>query len=196
MYMTNNNYSGKVKACLAAAALVLGLQPAVFAEAPAAEKTLSAGPRVTYYTAQDADSGHWSPGVQAKAHLSPDIGLEASIDYLNNDFGPLTTIKTFPIQGSVLAYINPGEIMRPFVLGGAGWYYTMVDGPFGYSNNSSRFGLHAGAGLEINLNKSLFLSGSYRHVWLKEVASKDASAQVRTYHDGGSMLTLALNFRL
>ena len=127
--------------------------------------------------------------------MSPDLGLEASIDYLKNDFGSLTTIKTFPIQGSVLAYINPGEIVKPFLLGGAGWYYTMVDGPFGYNDSASRFGLHAGAGLEVILNKSIFLSGSYRYVWLEEVESRDASALSRTYHDNGSMLTLALNFR-
>lgn len=192
--MKTNNYSWKVKGCLAVAALLLGLQPALFAETAEAEKKLSVGPRATYYTAQDADSGQWFPGVQARMRLTPDLGLEASIDYLNNDYGPLTTIKTLPVQGSILAFINPGDIVKPFVLGGLGWYYTMVDGPFGYDNSSSRFGLHAGLGLEIALNKSLYLSGTYRHVWLKEVASRDASAQSRTYHDSGSMITFALNF--
>lgn len=192
--MKTNNYSGKVKGCIAAAALLLGLQPAVFAETAEAKGKLSVGPRATYYTAQDADSGQWAPGVQARVHLTPDLGLEASIDYLNNDFGPLTTIKTFPVQGSLLAYINPGDMVKPFVLGGVGWYYTMVDGPFGYDDSASRFGLHAGLGLEIALNKSLYLSGAYRHVWLKEVASRDASALSRTYRDSGSMITFALNF--
>ncbi|HCC46590.1 MAG TPA: hypothetical protein DEQ38_00485 [Elusimicrobia bacterium] len=193
--MKNNNSAKKAKGLIAIAALLLGLQPVVFAETAEAEKKFSVGPRATYYSPQDADSGQWSPGVQARVHLSPDLGLEASIDYLKNDFGSLTTIKTFPIQGSVLAYINPGEIVKPFLLGGAGWYYTMVDGPFGYNDSASRFGLHAGAGLEVILNKSIFLSGSYRYVWLEEVESRDASALSRTYHDNGSMLTLALNFR-
>lgn len=192
--MKTNNSSWKVKGCIAAAVLLLGLQPVLFAETAEAGKKLSVGPRASYYTAQDADSGQWFPGVQARMRLTPDLGLEASIDYLNNDFGPLTTIKTFPVQGSLLAYINPGDIVKPFVLGGVGWYYTMVDGPFGYDNSSSRFGLHAGAGLEIVLNRSLYLSGTYRHVWLKEVTSRDASALSRTYRDSGSMITLAVNF--
>lgn len=192
--MKINNCGGIIKICLAAAVLLLGLRPAVLAE-EAAKKTLSVGPRATYYKAEDADSGRWSPGVQARAHLSPDLGLEASMDYLNNDFGPLTTIKTIPIQASLLAYITPGEVLKPFVLGGAGWYYTIVDGPFGYSNSTGRFGLHAGAGVEVILNSSLFLSGSFRHVWLKEVVSRDAGARSRTFHDSGSMATLALNFR-
>lgn len=174
--------------------MLLGLQPAAFAETAEAKKALSVGPRASYCTPKDADSGQWAPGVQARVHLTPDLGLEASIDYLKNDFGPLTTVKTIPLQGSLLAYINPGEIVKPFVLGGVGWYYTMVDGPFGYSNSASRFGLHAGLGLEIIMNKSLFLSGTYRHVWLKDVASKDASSLSRTYNDSGSMITFALNF--
>jgi len=194
--MKTNNFSGKAKECIAVAVLLLGLQPAVFAQAAEARKVFSVGPRASYYTPKDADSGQWAPGVQARVYLSPDLGLEASIDYLKNDYGPLTTIKTFPVQGSLLAYINPGEIVKPFVLGGVGWYYTMVEGPFGYDNSTSRFGLHAGVGLEIVLNSSLYLSGSYRHIWLKDVASKDASALGRTYNDSGSMITFALNFLL
>ena len=193
--MKNNHCGMRVKECLAISALLLGLQPAVFAGTTAAGTMFSVGPRATYYTPQDADSGHWSPGAQARMHLSPDLGLEASIDYLKNNFGPFTTIKTFPVQGSLLAYITPGEIVKPFLLGGAGWYYTMVDGPFGYERYASRFGLHAGAGLEVIVNKSLYLSGSYRHVWLKEVESRDASGLSRTYHDSGSMITMALNFQ-
>lgn len=192
--MKTINYRKRAKECIAISALLLGLQPLVSAETAAAEKAFSVGPRAVYYTPQDADNGQWSPGVQARLHLSPDLGLEASLDYFKNDFGGLTTVKTIPIQGSLLAYITPGEIVKPFLLGGAGWYYTMVDGPFGYDNSTSRFGLHAGAGLELVLNKSLYLSGSYRYVWLKEVASRDASARSRTYHDNGSMITMALNF--
>jgi len=192
--MTAINCGRRVKECIAITALLLGLQAAVSAGTGTPENKFSAGPRATYYTPQDADTGRWSPGVQAKLHLSPDLGLEASIDYLKNEFGGLTTIKTFPIQGSLLAYITPGKIVKPFLLGGVGWYYTMVDGPFGYDNSTSRFGLHAGAGLEVILNSSLFLSGSYRYVWLADVASRDASALSRTYHDSGSMITLALNF--
>ena len=191
--MKSINCSRRVKEFIAISVLLLGLQAAVFAETGTPEKKFSVGPRMIYYTPQDADKGQWSPGVQARLHLSPDLGLEASIDYLHNDFGGLTTIKTFPIQGSLLAYITPGEIVKPFLLGGAGWYYTMVDGPFGYSNSTSRFGLHAGAGLEVVLNKSLYLSGSYRYVWLADVASRDASKLRRTYHDSGSMVTMALN---
>ena len=192
--MKNNNCPKRVKECITISVLLLGLQPAVFGGTGVGQNTFQIGPRVTYYTPKDADEGQWSAGAQARLHLSPGLGLEGSIDYHRNDFGPFTTIKTYPVQASLLAYLMPGEILSPFLLGGAGWYYTQVNGPFSFSNTNSRFGLHAGAGLEIILNKSLSLDGSYRYVWLESVTSKDLNALDKTYQDSGSMITLALNF--
>lgn len=179
--------------CIVLSVLLLGLQPAAFAGGGVGERVFSIGPRATYSTPKDADTGQWAPGAQARLHLSSALGLEASIDYLKNDFGPLTTVKTYPVQASLLAYIIPGGAVSPFLLGGVGWYYTQVNGPAGFSDTTSRFGLHAGAGLEVMLNKSLSLDGSYRYVWLESLDSKDANALDKTYKDSGSMITLALN---
>ncbi|HBW22046.1 MAG: hypothetical protein A2X28_09500 [Elusimicrobia bacterium GWA2_56_46] len=93
-----------------------------------------------------------------------------------------------------LAYIIPGGVVSPFLLGGVGWYYTQVNGPASFSNTTSRFGLHAGAGLEVMLSKSLSLDGTYRYVWLESIGSKDANALDKTYKDSGSIITMALNF--
>ena len=191
--MKTTNSSGKIRECIALSVLLLGLQTAAFAGDGVGDNAFSIGPRATYSTPKDADKGLWDPGVQARLHLSPALGLEASIDYRKNDFGPLTTIKTYPVQASLLAYLIPGGAVSPFLLGGVGWYYTQVDGPFGYSNTSSRFGLHAGAGLEVMLNKSISLDGTYRYVWLEDVASKDLNALHKTYQDSGSVITIALN---
>jgi opacity protein-like surface antigen len=169
--------------------LVTGLQPAGFA----GTGVFSIGPRATYNTPKDADSGDWSAGAQARLHLSPGLGLEASIDYRKNDFAPLTTIKTYPVQASLLGYLIPGPV-SPFLLGGVGWYHTRVEGPFDFSKTTSRFGLHAGAGLEVTLNKSISLDGTYRYIWLEDIASKDLNAVRKNYHDSGSMITMALNF--
>lgn len=191
--MKRNNCGKTVKACAAMATLLLGLQSAAFAGEGIGERLLSIGPRATYSTPKDADEGQWAPGAQARLHLSSGLGLEASIDYLKNNFGPLTTIKTYPVQASLLAYIIPGGTVSPFLLGGVGWYYTKVDGPASFSNTSSRFGLHAGAGLEVMLNKSLSLDGTYRYVWLESIGSKDANALDKNYEDSGSLITVALN---
>lgn len=192
--MKNNNCSKKLKGYIAMAALVLGLQPAVFAEGGVGEKTFSIGPRATYSTPKDADEGEWSGGAQARLHLSPGLGLEGSIDYHSNNYGVGTTIKTYPVQASLLGYLMPGSAFSPFLLGGVGWYYTRISGPAGFSNTTSRFGLHAGAGLEVMLNKSLSLDGSYRYVWVESVTSTDSDALDKTYNDKGSMITMALNF--
>jgi len=189
-----SNYRNKtIKGLIAIPVLLLGLQTAGVAGEGLGEKTFSIGPRATYSTPKDADEGQWAPGAQARLQLSSVFGLEASIDYLKNDFGPLTTVKTYPVQASLLAYIMPKSAVSPFLLGGVGWYYTQVDGPGSFSETTSRFGLHAGAGLEVMLNKSLSLDGTYRYVWLESLGSKDENALDKTYEDSGSMITLALN---
>jgi len=184
----------KFKSCIVLAALLFSLPMALFAESlGVGTKVLSIGPRAIYSTPKDADSGDWSAGVQARLHLSPGLGLEGSIDYRSNKFLDVTTVKTYPVQLSLLAYLLPGSFLSPYLLGGAGWYYTQVDGPSGFSDTSSRFGLHAGAGLEIMINEYMSIDGSYRYVWLESVTSKDANALDKTYQDSGSMITIALN---
>ena len=192
--MKINNCTKKIRGCAAISAILLGLQPAVFAATGVGEKVFSIGPRASYFTPKDADEGAWSGGAQARLHLAPSLALEGSIDYRSNKYlGDLITIKTYPVQASLLAYLMPYSAVSPFLLGGVGWYYTEVNGPLGFSDTTSRFGLHAGAGLEIMLNKSLSLDGSYRYIWLESVASKDLNALDKTYNDSGSMITLALN---
>jgi opacity protein-like surface antigen len=180
-------------AALLAVALCLG--QAAQAQETTADRKFSVGPRATYSIAKDADEGRWSPGVQGRIRLSDDLGLAASLDYLKHDFGYGTTVKTYPVQGSLQAYLTPGGIFSPFVLGGLGWYYTRVDGPSGFSDSSSRFGFHFGAGLEVAVNDSLYLDSTLRYVWVESVASRDLNALDKDYNDRGVMFTLGLNFR-
>ena len=191
--MAYNNKIRKFTGCIAMSALLLGLQTAAFG-AGIGEKTFSIGPRATYSTPKDANEGTWSGGVQARMHLAPVLAVEGSIDYHRNNYGQFTTIKTYPVQASLLAYLMPGSSFSPFLIGGAGWYYTRVEGPFNYSNTTSRFGVHAGVGAEFMLNDFLSIDGTYRYIWLASVASKDANALDKTYKDSGSMITIALNF--
>lgn len=157
-------------------------------------KLFSIGPGVTYSRPNDADNGKWFGGVQARLHLSPSLAIEGSIAYRLHDFGYHTTIRTYPVQLSLLGYIMPGERWSPFLIGGAGWYYTRVRGPVGYSNTASRFGVHAGGGLEVMLNEFVSLDGSCRYVWLESVTSRDANALDKTFRDSGPMFTMAINF--
>ena len=181
--------------CLVAAAILCTLPMLATAESSGVgNQVFSLGPRTIYSMPSDADQGQWSAGVQARIHMSLSLALEASMDARSNNFNKLTTIKTWPFQVSLLAYIFPGANLSPYLLGGAGWYYTQVDGPFSFNHADSRFGMHAGTGLEFMLNESISIDGSYRYVWLESVSSKDEYAIYKNYQDSGSMVTIALNF--
>ncbi|MDD5686915.1 MAG: OmpA family protein [Elusimicrobia bacterium] len=185
----------KIKKCVVSASLFLTLSMPVFGkDSGIGTKPFSIGPRATYYNPKDAEEGQWYGGAQARLHLSPSLGLEGSIDFRRNSFNSLTSIKTYPVQVSLLEYLMPGAVWSPFLLGGVGWYYTRTEGPNNFSNTTNRFGLHVGAGLETMLTDNLSLDGSYRYVLLESVESKDINALNKTYDDNGSMVTIALNF--
>lgn len=154
----------------------------------------SIGPRITFSQPKDSDSSTVSGGAQIRLGLTPSLKLEGSIDYRRNDFGKYTKIHVYPVQASILAYLTPDTKVSPFLLGGVGLYYTQIEGPFNYSNTTGRFGTHLGAGLEIMLNDTLSLDGSYRHLWIEKFTSKDTSAINKDYDDSGYMITIGLNF--
>ncbi|MBK7688403.1 MAG: porin family protein [Elusimicrobia bacterium] len=95
------------------------------------------------------DAGFGSGGV----HRLPE-------DKYAND----VSIKTYPVQASLLAYLVPHSPISPYLLGGTGWYFTRVSGGTAETQTDNRFGLHAGAGLEARLNEFLSVDGSYRYV--------------------------------
>ncbi|MBK6879251.1 MAG: porin family protein [Elusimicrobia bacterium] len=154
----------------------------------------SIGPRASYFKAKDAEEGSYSAGVQARAHLTPVLGVEGSIDYRKDKYANDVSIKTYPVQASLLAYLVPHSPISPYLLGGTGWYFTRVSGGTAETQTDNRFGLHAGAGLEARLNEFLSVDGSYRYVWLEDIETKSASALDKTYNDQGSMITVAVNF--
>ncbi|MBL0058703.1 MAG: porin family protein [Elusimicrobia bacterium] len=185
---------GRAKSLLAAATICLALPFIVSAEeVGVGDQGFSIGPRGSYFKPKDADNGSYSAGVQARAHLTPVLGLEGSIDYRKDKYANDVSVKTYPVQASLLAYLVPHSPVSPYLLGGTGWYFTRVSGPSVETNTENRFGLHAGGGLEAKLNESLSLDGSYRYIWLEDVKSKSASAIDKTYSDRGYMLTVALN---
>src|ERR1700675_4519106 len=103
---------------------------------------LSLGGRGTYYNPSDGN-GSWYGGAQLRLHLGTVFAVEGSVDYRRNKFGS-TRVDTFPVQASALFYLFPGRV-SPFILGGAGWYFTNVDTPTG-NDTQNRFGVHAGGG--------------------------------------------------
>src|SRR3989339_311434 len=158
------------------------------------DKRLSIGPRVAFSKPKDADSSTLYGGAQIRLGLTPSLKLEGSIDYRRNDFGEHIKIHVYPVQASIMAYLTSHTTVSPFLLGGIGWYYTQVEGPYNFSNTTNRFGVHAGVGLEVMLNDTLSLDGSYRNIWIEKFTSRDITAINKDYEDSGSMITIGINF--
>ncbi|MFA5859411.1 MAG: outer membrane beta-barrel protein [Elusimicrobiota bacterium] len=175
-------------------AILFGLNEVSFGKSPGTpDKILSIGPRITFTQPKDADSGALYGGAQVRLSLTQILKLEGSIDYRSNDFALFTKVNVVPIQASVMTYINTGTSISPYLLAGAGLYYTQVEGPFNLSYTTNRFGVHIGAGLEVLLTDTLSLDSSFRSLWVEKFSSKDAAAIDKEYEDSGYMITLALN---
>jgi opacity protein-like surface antigen len=153
---------------------------------------LSVGGHATYYKPNDGDEA-WYGGAQVRLHLTRIFALEALADYRRNDFGTTRT-DTYPVQGSALIYLLPGRRLSPFILGGAGWYHTQVKGPDNFDDSQSRFGLHAGGGLQLWLNSHWSVDSTYRYIWMEKLESKGVSLDDKKFDDSGHMVTIGLNF--
>ena len=120
-----------------------------------------------------ADSGAWFGGIQGRLFFTPIIALEASIEFHQSDFfDDDVQITQYPVQVTALLCPFPDEKIRPYVLGGAGWYYTRVTytGAFGLqdSETNDQFGLHFGVGAEMTLGETSFINLDVRYVFLDE----------------------------
>jgi len=152
----------------------------------------SLGGRGEYFKAKDADKGSWSGGAQGRLHFTSVIAVEGSIDYRQTRFeGAIADI--YPVQASLLLYLLPNSPVSPYVLGGAGWYYTHVRSPF--QNTDHRFGPHAGGGLELFLNRKWSVDADYRYVWVSSINSPTSAHPLgKDFSDRGHMITIGLNY--
>lgn len=151
----------------------------------------SLGARATYFDPKEGDA-NWFGGAQLRIHPLKYIAIEGSADYRETDIGS-TTVRTFPVQGSLLVYPFGTKRVSPFVLGGGGWYFTNVEGPGNFDDTQQRFGGHVGGGLQIFITDHFSIDSTYRHIWLEKLQSKDASLQDKKFQDNGHMVTIGLN---
>lgn len=179
------------------------LAAALFSAAPLAAdwhdfehdpRGVSLGGRAAFFRAQDGDSWSTYGGAQLRFYLAKVAALEGSADYRQETF-PGTRVDVFPVQASLLLYLIPGYKISPYILGGGGWYFTHVKGPNNFDETSNRFGPHAGAGLQVFLNKYWSIDGSYRYAWIEDVQSREESNLLNKSFSGrGHTITAALNF--
>jgi opacity protein-like surface antigen len=192
-------YAVWASAILAAAAFAPRAASAQAVAAPADGDALAAsqagvtfGGRAAYYRPKGADHGTLNGGAQLRLHLTSVLAVEGSGDYRQNKFGG-TTVDVVPVQASLLAYLAPNWVVSPYVLGGVGWYYTHIQGASGSTN---RYGPHAGAGLEVALNRHWTIDGSYRYMWTQSLTAPTTTSPAgKNFSDNGFMLPAALNYR-
>ena len=159
------------------------------------DKVFSIGVRETITEKMDSDENNYFTGIQVRAMIAPSLVLEGSLDYREETielYHQKNTIKTYPLQATLIGYLIPSSPVTPYILGGAGLYFHQFNGDLSLKADNV-FGLHAGFGLEIMLSENISIDSSYRYIWLEDVETEDAPIQDKSYNAGGGMLTLALN---
>jgi outer membrane protein W len=85
-------------------------------------------------------------------------------------------VSQYPVQLTAFLYIIPQGPIRPYILGGVGWYYTRVDytGQFASTPNHTEhiFGEHLGAGGELFFSPRVSLDVDVRYIFLNPTTDK------------------------
>jgi hypothetical protein len=158
------------------------------------EPRFSIGPAGGYLRAHGADQGTWFGGVQARLKVLPFLAIEGSITFHENEYedGDIK-VTQYPVQVTALLYILHEGSIRPYVLGGVGWYYTRVDysGLFGAFSDSTDhdFGGHLGAGVDLMLGARTSLDVDVRYIFLNP-----SSEQIKDQDFNYWQITFGVNF--
>lgn len=146
--------------------LIMGLTVLMVAYVKA--QSISLGPQLGYYKAQDADDGSYTGGVALRLKLMSILGVEASINNRQEKYanGALT-VRSWPVMVTGLIY------PIPIVYGamGFGWYsvtfhYDQSRLPLFTDETAQKVGWHFGGGLELPISSNFTLIGDFRYVFL------------------------------
>jgi len=176
--------------------IILPLSLALGPLAPAEdEASFSMGPEGGYLRARGADRGTWFGGVKARLHVLSFLAAEASITFHQNRYNNDGVIVTqYPLQLTAFLYIIPVGPIRPYILGGVGWYYTRTDYRDQYSltnsdTTKSYFGEHLGAGAELMLGPRLSLDADVRYIFVNATNNSVINGDYNYWQ-----ITFGLNF--
>jgi hypothetical protein len=168
-----------------------GTEPPAAAER---ETEFSIGPAVGYLNARGADRGTWFAGAQARFHFLKYLAAEGSITFHENRYeGGDARVTQYPVQVSGMLYPIPEGQFRPYIVAGAGWYYTRITytGSLASISNQTEhvFGGHAGAGLELRLSPTTSLDADLRYVFLNP-----SNSQIKSGDFNYWQVTFGVNF--
>jgi opacity protein-like surface antigen len=131
-------------------------------------QSMSLGPQLGYFKAQDADNWSSMIGGVLRLKLTPGLGAEASINYRQENYlNNAVTVRSSPVMVTGLIYLLPiayGAV-------GFGWYnltfdYNQNKLPLLKDETTRKVGWHLGGGLEWPISSNLTLSGDIRYIFL------------------------------
>jgi len=158
------------------------------------EPSFSIGPAAGYLRARGADQGTWFGGVQARLHFARILAAEASITFHSNRYEHGDVVVTqYPLQLTAFLYPIPDGPIRPYILGGVGWYYTRIDykDSLGFINDQTEhfFGEHLGAGVELMAGPRTSVDLDVRYIFLNATNEQVIRREFNYWQ-----ITLGLNF--
>ena len=157
----------------------------------------SLGPVAGYIKIRDADRGTWFGGVQARYRFLKFLAVEGSITFHQDRFQDGDVIVTqYPVQVSGLIFPLRPSAFEPYGLIGAGWYYTRVeiDTPlFEDDDTDHLFGVHVGAGAQLELSPRFAVFADFRWIFLDEPSTDNSNLREEEFDSG--QVTLGGSFR-
>jgi hypothetical protein len=145
----------------------------IFALPAAAQSSVSFGPQIGFFKAQDAEGVRGMGGLALRLKVSDGFGIEGAINYRKERyFDGYVDVNTWPVMVTGLFYLVP--VVYGAV--GAGWYNTSIDYniPPGYlgagstyaTDTAQEFGWHFGGGVELPMTPSVIFIGDLKYVFL------------------------------
>jgi len=133
--------------------------------------SFSIGPAGGYLRTRGSDRGTWFGGAQARLRILNILAAEAAITFHQSSYeGGDVKVTQYPVQLTAMLYIIPVGPIRPYILGGVGWYYTRIDYKhdldFIDDETDHFFGVHLGAGVELMLGKNASIDVDVRYIFI------------------------------
>jgi opacity protein-like surface antigen len=176
-------------------------QTSPFTPEPLISNTVGFGASAGYAVCPNAHIG--APQLQflSRIRLGAVVGFEGMVGYTGEHrFSFITaagedlsaSVHRIPVTGSLLLFIPLAPTFTPYLVGGVGAHYVILD----YSEDineaisdksKTRFGYHLGAGLEIPLNEHVAILGDYRYLYVDNAFEEElqidfSSAEYRSNH--------------
>jgi hypothetical protein len=125
------------------------------------------GVRGGYMRMAEADDGAVLGGLFFRTDWREVVFIDGSLYYHSEEITRDIDLELIPIQLSAMLFLlGRDNVLNPFVLGGAGLYWTRTTVETRDTESEFDFGWHLGLGADFNLSDRMFIEGDFRYMWL------------------------------